>query len=263
MNKILEVKDLKKRYLVKKGFFAKSTDFLLAVDGVSFSLFSGEALGLVGESGCGKSTLARIILKLIKPDSGSIFFKNEDITHFSFKEMKNIRKNIQIIFQDPFNSLDPRFTVFGIVSEGLANFFPKANKKEIYQKVVKALEDVGLSEDFLSRYPHEFSGGQRQRISIARALVLKPELLILDEPVSSLDVSIQAQIINLLIDLQEKRGLSYIFIAHDLGVIRHISDRISVMKQGKIIESGETEKVFKEPSHPYTQKLLASIPKTQ
>lgn len=261
MGKILEVRNLKKYYPVRKGFFSKEpADFIPAVDGVSFSLDFGATLGLVGESGCGKSTLARVILRLIEPDSGSIFLKGEDITNFSYQKMKEIRKNIQIIFQDPFNSLDPRFTVFGIVSEGLFNFYKKESKSKIKQRVVKALEDVGLSKDFLSRYPHEFSGGQRQRISIARALVLEPELLILDEPVSSLDVSIQAQIINLLVDLQQKKGLSYIFIAHDLSVVRHISDQVCVMKRGKIVENGPTELVFQRSKHSYTKKLLASIP---
>ncbi len=262
MEKILEVRDLKKYYAVKKGFFSgRSGGFVPAVDGVSFSLEPGATLGVVGESGCGKSTLARTILRLLEPDSGSIFFKKEDITHFSYQKMKKIRKNIQIIFQDPFNSLDPRFTVFGIVSEGLVNFCEKKDKNDIRKKVEKVLEDVGLSKDFLTRYPHEFSGGQRQRINIARALVLSPELLILDEPVSSLDVSVQAQIINLLMDLQKKRGLSYIFIAHDLSIVRHISDQVCVIKQGKIVESGKTEKIFKNPQHSYTRKLLSSIPR--
>ncbi len=261
MNKILEVRNLKKHYPVRKGFFSKASKVVPAVDGVNFSLNPSLTLGLVGESGCGKSTLARAILRLIEPDSGSIFFKGEDITNFSYRKMRGIRRNMQLIFQDPFNSLDPRFTIFGIISEGLVNFYKNESKSKIKQRVVKALEDVGLSKGFLSRYPHEFSGGQRQRISIARALVLEPELLILDEPVSSLDVSIQAQIINLLVDLQQKRGLSYIFIAHDLSVVRHFSDQVCVMEQGKIVESGQTESVFKDPQHPYTQKLLASIPK--
>lgn len=260
MENILEVKNLKKYYPVKSGLFSKTSGFVKAVDGVSFSVQSGKTLGLVGESGCGKSTLARAILRLIEPDSGSVFFQNKDITKLSDKKMKDIRKNFQIIFQDPFGSLDPRFTVFNIISEGLMNFSKKIDKKEIYQKVDQALSDVGLSKDILNRYPHEFSGGQRQRISIARALVLKPKLLILDEPVSSLDVSIQAQIINLLIDLQKERGLSYMFIAHDLSVVRHICDQVCVMKNGKIREAGETEKIFENPSQIYTKKLLASIP---
>jgi ABC-type oligopeptide transport system ATPase subunit len=260
MNKILEIKNLKKYYSIKKGIFSKDSDFIKAVDGVSFSVQSGKTLGLVGESGCGKSTLARAVLRLIEPDSGFIFFKGKDITKLSYKEMKNIRRNFQIIFQDPFGSLDPRFTVFSIISEGLINFLANTKKEAIYEKVVTALEEVGLSEDVLNRYPHEFSGGQRQRISIARALVLSPELLILDEPVSSLDVSIQAQIINLLINLQKERGLSYIFIAHDLSVVRHICDQVCVMKNGKIIERGETSHIFDHPANPYTQKLLSSIP---
>ncbi len=260
MKKILEIKNLKKYYPIKRQNFAKKKKFVRAVDGVSFSLSQGRTLGLVGESGCGKSSLARTILRLIELDSGLIFFKGEDITSFSYRKMKSLRRNMQIIFQDPFNSLDPRFTVLEIVSEGLVNFFSRKDKRKFYQKAAQALEAVGLSKDFLSRYPHEFSGGQRQRISIARALVLEPELLILDEPVSSLDVSIQAQIINLLVDLQKKRGLSYIFIAHDLGVVRHISDQVCVMREGKIIERGKTETIFENPACPYTQKLLLSTP---
>ncbi|MCF7916828.1 MAG: ATP-binding cassette domain-containing protein, partial [Candidatus Omnitrophica bacterium] len=243
------------------GIFSKVDNFVKAVDGVSFSAMAGKTLGLVGESGCGKSTLARTILRLIEPDAGSIYFAGKDITKLSYPEMKKIRKDLQIIFQDPFGSLDPRFTVYGIVSEGIINFSAQVKKEVIYEKVVKALTDVGLSKDILNRYPHEFSGGQRQRISIARALVLEPQLLILDEPVSSLDVSIQAQIINLLIDLQKKKGLSYIFIAHDLSVVRHICDRVCVMKEGKIVEDGQTNQIFASPTNSYTKKLLSAIPK--
>lgn len=260
MDKILEIKNLKKYYPIKKGIFSKTSDFVKAVDEVSFSVESGKTLGLVGESGCGKSTLARAILRLIEPDSGFILFKNKDITNLSYKEMKNIRKDLQIIFQDPFGSLDPRFTVFGIIAEGIINFSAERKKEVIYEKVAKALADVGLSKDILNRYPHEFSGGQRQRISIARALVLSPKLLVLDEPVSSLDVSIQAQIINLLIDLQKERGLSYIFIAHDLSVVRHICDQVCVMKNGKIVERGETSQIFENSQNSYTKRLLSSIP---
>jgi ABC-type oligopeptide transport system ATPase subunit len=265
MKNILEVKNLKKYYPITKGLFSKTRDFVKAVDGVSFLVQSGKTLGLVGESGCGKSTLARAILRLVEPDAGSIYFSGKDITKISYLEMKNIRKDLQIIFQDPFGSLDPRFTVYGIISEGIVNFSAQIKKEIIYEKVVKALADVGLSKDILNRYPHEFSGGQRQRISIARALVLSPKLLVLDEPVSSLDVSIQAQIINLLIDLQEKRGLSYIFIAHDLSIVRHICDQVCVMNKGKIIERGKTNQIFTNPTNLYTQKLLNSIPqiKTQ
>ncbi|MCF7886805.1 MAG: ATP-binding cassette domain-containing protein [Candidatus Omnitrophica bacterium] len=265
MEKILEVKNLKKYYPIKKGVFSKTRDFIKAVDGVSFSVQSGKTLGVVGESGCGKSTLARTILRLIEPDSGFVYFAGKDITDLSYKDIKNIRKDLQIIFQDPFGSLDPRFTIYEIISEGLMNFSAQIKKEVIYEKVVKALEDVGLSKDILNRYPHEFSGGQRQRISIARVLVLSPKLLVLDEPVSSLDVSIQAQIINLLIDLQKKRGLSYMFIAHDLSLVRHICDQVCVMKNGKIIERGETNQIFESPSNSYTKKLLSSIPqiKTQ
>ncbi len=261
MENILEVKNLKKYYPVKRGLFSKNNAFVKAVDGVSFSVQSGKTLGLVGESGCGKSTLARTILRLIEPDLGSVFFQDKDITKLSYREMKVIRKNFQIIFQDPFGSLDPRFTVFAIISEGIVNFSNNIKQEAIYKKMVKVLEDVGLSKDILNRYPHEFSGGQRQRISIARALVLEPKLLVLDEPVSSLDVSIQAQIINLLIDLQKKRGLNYIFIAHDLSVVRHICDKVCVMREGKIIEEGETSKIFENPENYYTKKLLVSIPK--
>lgn len=263
MDKILEVKKIKKSYSTGKGFFSQKKDFISAVDGVSFSIFSGDTLGLVGESGCGKSTLARIILGLIKPDSGKVLFKGKDIVSFSRREMKQARKNMQIVFQDPFNSLDPRFRVLPIILEGLVNFSERKNKKEWEAKAAAVLEEVGLSRDFFNRYPHELSGGQRQRVSIARALVLEPQLLVLDEPVSALDVSIQAQIINLLIDLQKRKNLSYLFIAHDLEIVKYLCNRVCVMRQGEISESGSSQEVFNNPSHPYTKKLLAAVPKIE
>jgi len=259
-NILLEVKNLRKYYPIKRGIFYKTVGWIRAVDKISFSLTQGETLGLVGESGCGKTTLAQLILRLIEPDEGSIYFANQELTKLPFRQMRILRKDIQIIFQDPINSLDPRFTVERIVQEGLLQFFPKKDKHQLNDLTKKILQDVGLPEGILDCYPHQFSGGQRQRISIARALVLNPKLLILDEPVSSLDVSIQAQILNLLIDLQREYNLTYLFIAHDLKVVEYISDGIAVMYLGKIVEVAEAKELCQHPLHPYTEALLSAVP---
>ncbi|MCM8765570.1 MAG: ABC transporter ATP-binding protein [Candidatus Omnitrophica bacterium] len=255
---ILEVKDLKKFFPLKRGLFYKTVGYIKAVDGVSFSLRQGKTLGIVGESGSGKSTLAKLLIKILEPDAGEIFFRDKEITSLPEREFRKLRKSLSIVFQDPFSSLDPRFTVEKIILEGMELL--KENKAEKRKRVFRLLEMVGLSYDALERFPHEFSGGQRQRISIARALASEPELVILDEPVSSLDLSIQAQMINLLIELQEKLKLSYIFIAHDLRVIRHLSDEVCVMYRGKILERAFSEEIFQNPLHPYTQTLFSSIP---
>ncbi len=257
---ILEVKELKKYYPVRRGLFYRIAGWVKAIDGVSFSVGERKTLGLVGESGCGKTTVARAIARLIDVDSGTINFSGAEITRASARETRPLRKNLQIIFQDPFNSLDPRFTVARIIQEGVLALSALKGKKEIHELSLKILEQVGLASDSLWRYPHEFSGGQRQRISIARSLILNPKLLILDEPVSSLDVSIQAQIINLLLELQEKLNLSYLFIAHDLNVVRSITDEVCVMYLGKIVEEAETKDLFSKPLHPYTESLLSAAP---
>ncbi len=264
---ILEVRDLRKYFPIKRGLFYKTVGYVKAVDGISFSLEKGKTLGIVGESGSGKTTLARLVAKLIKSDSGQIFLKEREVTHFSEKEFRKLRKFVQIVFQDPFSSLDPRFTVEKIVREGmeLVRIDRESGKKRKDMQlerewIMELLDMVGLSRYALERFPHEFSGGQRQRISIARALAVRPEVLILDEPVSSLDLSVQAQVINLLLTLQESLALAYIFIAHDLRVVRHVSDDILVMYQGKILEKATSDEIFKNPLHPYTRLLLSSIP---
>lgn len=257
---ILEVKNLKKYYPIKRGLLYKTVGQIKAVDGVSFSLESGKTMALVGESGCGKTTTARMIARLIEPDSGSINFLGQDITKVGHEKMRKLRCDLQIIFQDPFNSLDPRFKVSRIIQEGLLALRSVKGKNELFELSRRMLDQVGLPENSLQRFPHEFSGGQRQRISIARSLILNPKLLILDEPVSSLDVSIQAQVINLLLDLQQRFKLSYLFIAHDLNVVKSFSDQVCVMHQGKIVEQAETRDLFNNPSHPYTKLLLSSSP---
>ena len=262
-NTLLEVNNLKKHYPIKRGLFYRTVGWVNAVDGVSFSIKKAKTLGLVGESGCGKTTLAKAVLRLIKPDQGSVYYGGEDLTKLSANRLRSLRKDLQIIFQNPFNSLDPRFTIEKVVQEGISNFASKDEKKEIPDLTIKTLKAVGLSSDSLYRYPHEFSGGQRQRISIARSLILNPKLLVLDEPVSSLDVSIQAQIINLLLELQEKLGLTYLFIAHDLDVVKCMSDEICVMYLGKVVEQTFTKELFKNPLHPYTKMLLSSSPKLE
>ena len=258
--RILEVKDLHVHFPVKRGIVVKKTVAeVKAVDGVSFELFDGETLGLVGESGCGKTTTGRAILKLIEPTSGQIIYQGEDISQYTPQQMLPLRHEMQMVFQDPYASLNPRMSVLDIVTDPLIEHkvIPRDQK---HAKAVELLEMVGLDPRYLNRFPHEFSGGQRQRIGIARSLALSPKVLICDEPIAALDVSVQAQVINLFQDLQEKLGLSYLFIAHDLSVVRHISDRIVVMYLGKIVESATKRDLFKNPLHPYTKVLLSSVP---
>jgi oligopeptide/dipeptide ABC transporter ATP-binding protein len=256
---LLEVVNLKKYYPVKEGILSRSHRQVHAVDGVSFNIFPGEILGLVGESGCGKSTVARLILRLIEPTEGIIRFNGEDLLSVPPKRLQQVRQEIQIIFQDPYASLNPRMKIGKILEEPLL-IHRKGTPKERKAEVERLLSVVGLPIDSIHRYPHEFSGGQRQRIGIARALALRPKLIVADEPVSSLDVSIQAQIINLLADLKEEYRLSILFIAHDLNMVRHISGRVAVMYLGRIVELASAEDLFKRPLHPYTQALLAAVP---
>ena len=255
---ILEVRNLKKHFPVRGGILKKPKS-LHAVDGVSFSLHKGETLGLVGESGCGKSTTGFSLVRLHDITDGEILFNGVDLARLSQKELIPLRKSIQMIFQDPYSSLNPRMTVADIISEPLV-IHEQGSKPEIQKRVYELIDLVGLKPDHADRYPHEFSGGQRQRIGIARALALKPDLLICDEPISALDVSIQAQIVNLLQDLQQEMGLSYIFIAHDLSMVKYISDRICVMYLGKIVETAQAEELYENPMHPYTRALLSAVP---
>ena len=256
---ILKVTDLKTHFDVTKGMFAKK-QIVKAVDGVSFEIHKGETFGLVGESGCGKSTLGRTIVKLYEPTAGTIEYKGQDITKLKGKELKEFRKSVQMIFQDPMASLNERAKVDYIVSEGLLNFHMYKDEADREAKVQKALREVGLLPEFASRFPHEFSGGQRQRIGIARALIMEPEFVVADEPISALDVSIRAQVLNLLNQLKASRGLTYLFIAHDLSVVRFISDRIAVIYKGRIVELAEAEELFHHPLHPYTKALLSAVP---
>ncbi len=256
---LLKVTNLKTHFPIESGLFNKSNKTVNAVDGISFNIMPGETLGLVGESGCGKTTAGRSILRLIEPTSGDITFKGQHMRQLKGNALRNMRKNMQVIFQDPYMSLNPRKMVSDIIGDALI-YHKICNKKERNHRVAELLETVGLSPTYINRYPHEFSGGQRQRIGIARALALSPELIICDEAVSALDVSVQAQIINLLIKLQEERGLSYLFIAHDLSVVKHISHRIAVMYLGKIVEIANSDDLFANPLHPYTQSLLSAVP---
>ena len=257
---ILSVQNLAKWYPIKKGIFAKAKNFFKALDEVSFEIYPGETLGLVGESGCGKTTLGRCLLRLIEPTSGDISYQNIALTSLSAKKLRSLRRELQIVFQDPYSALNPRFTIGDAIMEPMQVHGIHANKEERKNKTIELLEQVGLSADFFNRYPHEFSGGQRQRICIARALALQPKVIICDESVSALDVSVQAQVLNLLSDLQEKFQLSYLFISHDLSVVKHFSDRMLVMNAGKIVESGFPEEIYHHPQQAYTQKLIDAIP---
>jgi oligopeptide/dipeptide ABC transporter ATP-binding protein len=256
---LVDVRNLKKHFPVKKGVFSRVVAHVRAVDGVSFALAPGETLGLVGESGCGKTTVGRSLLRLIEPTAGEVLYKGKDLVGLPAGELRSLRKDLQIIFQDPYSSLNPRMTVGAIVSEGLVvhGIGAKADRIGIVQETLKR---VGLDPGCINRYPHEFSGGQRQRIGIARALVLNPKFIVCDEPVSALDVSVQSQVVNLLVELKEKFGIAYLFISHDLRVVKYISDRVAVMYLGEIVETAKSEELYARPLHPYTKALLSAVP---
>ncbi|GGU37260.1 ABC transporter ATP-binding protein [Streptomyces lavendofoliae] len=261
MPPLLEVRDLVKHYPLTRGvLFRKQIGAVKAVDGVSFDLRPGETLGIVGESGCGKSTVAKMLVSLERPTSGRILYKGEDITGLSGRALKAVRRNIQMVFQDPYTSLNPRMTVGDIVGEPFDIHPEVAPKGDRRRKVRELLDVVGLNPEYINRYPHQFSGGQRQRIGIARGLALNPEIIVADEPVSALDVSVQAQVVNLMEKLQTEFGLAYVFIAHDLSIVRHISDRVGVMYLGRIVETGTDTEIYDHPTHPYTQALLSAVP---
>lgn len=257
---ILEVKNLKKYFPLGKGKLNKKKGYVKAVDGVSFKLYEGETLGLVGESGCGKSTLGRAIIRLHEPTEGEIIFKGENVLAKNRKEMRKLREDMQFIFQDPYSSLNPRMNIYNILSEPLVahKYYKKGD--ELKEHVLKLMESCGLPPYYCYRYPHQFSGGQRQRIGIARSLALEPSFIICDEPVSALDVSIQSQILNLMMDMQEQKGISYIFISHDLSVVKHLSDRVGVMYLGSLVELADKDEIYNNPQHPYTKALMAAIP---
>ena len=258
---VLQVRDLVKHFPLTTGIlFKKQVGAVRAVDGVSFDLIKGETLGVVGESGCGKSTLARLLMALERPTAGTVSFKGQDIFSLKGRELREMRRNIQIVLQDPYTSLNPRMTVADIVGEPFEIHPEVAPRGSRRQKVQELLDVVGLNPEHINRYPHQFSGGQRQRIGIARGLALRPEIIICDEPVSALDVSVQAQVINLLERLQDEFSLSYIFIAHDLSVVRHIADRVAVMYLGSVVELGDEDQIYAHPTHPYTQALLSAVP---
>jgi len=259
--KLLDVQDLKMHFPITRGIiFQRQVGAIKAVDGLDFTLFRGETLGLVGESGCGKSTTGRAILQLHRPTGGAVVFEGKDLTQTKGEELRKMRRRMQMIFQDPYASLNPRMTVGSIIGEPLEVHGIGSGRKDRQERVQALLKTVGLNPYFVNRYPHEFSGGQRQRIGIARALAVNPAFIVCDEPISALDVSIQAQIINLLEDLQDELGLTYLFIAHDLSVVRHISDRIAVMYLGKIVELADRDELYANPKHPYTQALLSAVP---
>lgn len=257
---ILEVNNLKKYFPLGKGKLNKKKGYVKAVDGVSFKLYEGETLGLVGESGCGKSTLGRAIIRLHEPTEGEVIFKGENVLAKSRKEMRKLREDMQFIFQDPYSSLNPRMNIYNILSEPLVahKYYKKGD--ELKEHVLKLMESCGLPPYYCYRYPHQFSGGQRQRIGIARSLALEPSFIICDEPVSALDVSIQSQILNLMMDMQEQKGISYIFISHDLSVVKHLSDRVGVMYLGSLVELADKDEIYNNPQHPYTKALMAAIP---
>ncbi len=258
---LLEVRDLKKHFPVTRGIVVKKQiGAVKAVDGVSFDLYQGETLGIVGESGCGKSTVAKLLMNLERVTAGEIFYKGQDITKLSGRALKAVRRNIQMVFQDPYTSLNPRMTVGDIIGEPFDIHPEVAPKGDRRRKVQELLDVVGLNPEYINRYPHQFSGGQRQRIGIARGLALRPEVIVADEPVSALDVSVQAQVVNLLDRLQSEFDLSYVFIAHDLSIVRHISDRVAVMYLGRIVETGTDTEIYDHPTHPYTQALLSAVP---
>ncbi|MEV6422085.1 dipeptide ABC transporter ATP-binding protein [Streptomyces sp. NPDC051662] len=258
---VLEVRDLVKHYPLTRGILVKKRiGAVRAVDGVSFTLAPGETLGIVGESGCGKSTVAKMLVNLERPTSGVIRYRGEDITRLSGRALKAVRRNIQMVFQDPYTSLNPRMTVGDIIGEPYEIHPEVAPKGDRRRRVRELLDVVGLNPEYINRYPHQFSGGQRQRIGIARGLALRPEIIVADEPVSALDVSVQAQVINLMERLQDEFGLSYVFIAHDLSIVRHISDRVGVMYLGRLAEIGPDAEIYEHPTHPYTQALLSAVP---
>ncbi|WP_225846158.1 ABC transporter ATP-binding protein [Streptomyces sp. HPF1205] len=258
---ILQVRNLVKHFPLTRGIvFKKHVGAVKAVDGVSFDLHRGETLGIVGESGCGKSTVAKLLMNLEQATSGEVFYKGQDITRLSGKALKAVRRNIQMVFQDPYTSLNPRMTVGDIIGEPFDIHPEAAPKGSRRARVQELLDVVGLNPEYINRYPHQFSGGQRQRIGIARGLALNPEIIICDEPVSALDVSVQAQVVNLMEKLQDEFGLSYVFIAHDLSIVRHISDRVGVMYLGRIAEIGTDTEIYEHPTHPYTQALLSAVP---